>query len=37
MPFSFLETALPGVRLVVPQKYSDARGFFMELLKRGGL
>ena len=33
MPFKFLETTLPGVTLIVPQKYSDSRGFFMETYK----
>ncbi len=34
MPFAFHETDLPGVLLVEPRVYPDARGHFMELFKR---
>ena len=34
MPFSFEETALPGVMLIEPTVFADPRGFFMETYKR---
>ena len=42
MPFSFEQTALPGVVIIEPRVYEDQRGFFMETYKksefaRGGI
>src|SRR5688572_30232877 len=34
MPFSFLQTALPGVLIIEPRVFSDDRGFFMECYKK---
>jgi dTDP-4-dehydrorhamnose 3,5-epimerase len=34
MPFTVTELALPGVLLIEPQVFRDARGFFMETFKR---
>lgn len=34
MPFTFEPTALPGVILITPRVFGDARGFFMETYKR---
>ncbi len=34
MPFSFIETSLPGVTLIEPQVFFDDRGFFMETHKQ---
>ena len=34
MPFSFEQTALPGVVIVEPKVYEDQRGFFMEIYKK---
>lgn len=33
MPFSFIETAIPGVILVEPRVFKDERGFFLETYK----
>ena len=34
MPFSFAQTALPGVVIIEPKVFVDPRGFFMETYKR---
>jgi dTDP-4-dehydrorhamnose 3,5-epimerase len=34
MPFTFEPTDLPGVVLITPRVFGDARGFFMETYKR---
>jgi dTDP-4-dehydrorhamnose 3,5-epimerase len=34
MPFTFTSTALPGVTIIEPAVFADARGFFMETYKR---
>jgi dTDP-4-dehydrorhamnose 3,5-epimerase len=34
MPFSFIQTALPGVVIVEPRMLTDDRGFFMETYKK---
>jgi dTDP-4-dehydrorhamnose 3,5-epimerase len=34
MPFTFEPTDLPGVLLITPRVYADARGFLMETYKR---
>ena len=34
MPFSFTETALPGVLIIEPAVLIDQRGFFMEIYKK---
>jgi dTDP-4-dehydrorhamnose 3,5-epimerase len=34
MPFTFAPTDLPGVVLITPRVFGDARGFFMETYKR---
>jgi dTDP-4-dehydrorhamnose 3,5-epimerase len=34
MPFTFQNTAIPGIILIEPQVVGDARGFFMETYKR---
>jgi dTDP-4-dehydrorhamnose 3,5-epimerase len=34
MPFTFKQTALPGVILIEPRVFADERGFFMECYKR---
>lgn len=34
MPFTFSETPLPGVILVEPRVFADARGFFLESYKQ---
>jgi dTDP-4-dehydrorhamnose 3,5-epimerase len=34
MPFEFKPTALPGVIIVEPKAFEDARGFFMETYKK---
>src|SRR4051812_41321781 len=34
MPFTFTPAALPGVVIIEPQVFSDARGFLMETYKR---
>lgn len=33
MPFKFLKTSLPGIVLIEPRIFSDARGLFTELFK----
>jgi dTDP-4-dehydrorhamnose 3,5-epimerase len=33
MPFTFTELSIPGVILIEPRMYRDARGFFMETYK----
>ena len=34
MPFSFEQTALPGVVIIEPKVYEDQRGFFMETYRK---
>jgi dTDP-4-dehydrorhamnose 3,5-epimerase len=34
MPFNFTPLAIPGLALVEPQRFGDARGFFMETYKK---
>ena len=34
MPFSFQQTALPGVVIIEPKVHADQRGFFMETYKK---
>lgn len=34
MPFSFQQTALPGVVIIEPKVHADPRGFFMETYKK---
>src|SRR5437660_1138384 len=34
MPFRFEDSALPGIVVIEPRVFSDARGFFMETSKR---
>lgn len=34
MAFQFVETAIPAVKLVKPQKFGDERGFFSEVFNR---
>lgn len=33
MPFTFLSLRLPGVMLIVPKRFEDERGFFLEAYK----
>jgi dTDP-4-dehydrorhamnose 3,5-epimerase len=33
MPFRFQDLEIPGVVLIESKRFSDARGFFMELYK----
>lgn len=35
MPLRFIETSLPGVVLIEPQVFKDARGFFLETFHQG--
>jgi len=34
MPFRFVETEIPEVKIIEPQVFADERGFFMETYKR---
>ena len=34
MAFKFEETSIPGVLIIQPQIFGDARGYFMECFKR---
>jgi dTDP-4-dehydrorhamnose 3,5-epimerase len=34
MPFEFTQTSLPGVMLIEPRAFEDARGFFMETYRQ---
>lgn len=34
MPFEFIETDLPPVKLIKPRKFSDERGYFLETFKQ---